>query len=196
MALVNHPCFWIEPTDRQQRYFRRYSDEKPEQPCAGEHGYHNISVRIEDGPAVFYEAPDGRVYHSAPPISDYMSDSRWPMHCACGYVFTAEDHVQVNGRMIYRADDGREMTIEDAPPGALFDATHWAPLSWRGSDGMSLAIKLPPGGAYDIWQIDGPSSDGGHWQRVGSRPPDIMVTPSILTNNYHGFLTAGVLIQV
>ena len=196
MTLVNHACFWIAPTDRQQRFLRRYSEDKPDQPCAGEHGYHNAVVRIEDGPAIFVPGKEGRTYHGSPSLVEYMRDPRWPWACACGYVFTEVDHARVHASTIYRADDGREMTIEEAPPGALWDATHWTPPSWHGQDGLSLAVKLPPGGAYDVWMIDGPSSDGGHWQRVGTRPPDISVTPSILTNKYHGFLTSGVLVQV
>lgn len=71
-------------------------------------------------------------------------------------------------------------------------AVWWIPKgdSWTGPDGLCLSVCLPDG---THWMIDGPSSsDGPGWERSGT-PPLITARPSILTRQYHGWLTDGVL---
>lgn len=199
--LVNHKCFWLTLTNRQHRSLRRFTfgDKKS---CPNNSNGHDASVSIEDGPDITYES-DGHTYHSGPSLNDFRNDPRWPMKCtSCDYFFERDDEWQANGDTIHLTQTGLgEMTIGEAPAGAMWDASGWAPHRWRGSDGKCLAVKLPPGGPHDIWMIDGPASKKANepdtfWARVGSTLPDISVTPSILTNKYHGFLTNGVLIQV
>lgn len=180
------PCFMIEPTDRCRRWLRRYVHTGEGRDCAG--GYHQAMTAIDDGPEL--RAAEG--YRRTEPSEWPRDDPRWPVQCACGYRFTAVDAWQLFCRSIYRrADTDEEMTIEDAPAGAMWDA-FWMGEPWRGQDGRSLCVKLPPGGQADYWHIDGPSRDGGHWTRTGT-PPLITARPSILTPKYHGWLTDGVL---
>lgn len=106
-----------------------------------------------------------------------------------------------------RVDTGEEMTLADAPPGAIVRAD-WA-LWCRSQDaGLPLIIKLPDG---DLWYVDGPASNCGRpddpyqerhhcWVRHGE-PPNITVDKngstcaagagSIASSHYHGFLTNG-----
>lgn len=194
-------CFMIEPTSMSHRWLRRYS--RNDGPCPENTGhYHNALTRIEDGvchlvrdmrPEVggaSWHADDDETQHDTWP----HDDARWPIHCACGYAFLPEDHWQVFWHPVFRrVDNGATMTLYDCPPGAMWDAAMWGP--WGvGSDGRSLHVALPPNGGYDSWCIDGPSINNGAfgpgWHRTGE-PPNITVTPSILTPRYHGWLRGG-----
>jgi hypothetical protein len=62
-------------------------------------------------------------------------------------------------------------------------------LYWDEShDPAHLVAVLP---SCELWDIDGPSSNGPGWSRSGE-PPAVTVSPSILTPRYHGFLRNGV----
>lgn len=176
----------------------------------GPYSYHQAAVRIEDGPASKTE--DG--HFGSPNPSEYDGDQRWPMKCAgCSYFFGPADHWQVLTRVIYRAEDGREMTLEDAEPGAMWDA-FWLP--WKGHDGRALNVQLPNG---RTWQIDSQASnctrrgeDHDCWCRHGE-PPNLTVDKnpepgrstceagagSIASgegeNHWHGFLRNGELVD-
>jgi hypothetical protein len=64
---------------------------------------------------------------------------------------------------------------------------------YTGPDGLALAVALPNDAGQ--WWIDGPSSQGGNWQRTGT-PPKITVTPSVhVPGKYHGWLRDGVLVD-
>lgn len=202
MARV-HTCFWLEPTDRQKRYLRRFTFSSNVE-CPNQVGGHESSVRIDDGLQIYVHPDDEplRTYFGAPPVSDFAGDPRWPRQCdACGYIFQDSDEWQVNGDQLFMSTCGLgEMTNKEAPAGAMWDCTSWTSDRWRGPDGRCLAVKLPPGGPHDWWMIDGPASKKGDeppsfWTRVGSTLPDISVTPSILSNKYHGFLTNGQLLE-
>jgi len=133
-------------------------------------------------------------------------DPRWPWHCPCGYKFTPEDEWQVFTNLIYkRKDTGELMTLQESPPGAMWDADWMHDLiEYYGSDhrgerlddGMILVVKTPAG----EWLIDGPSSDkpSKRWTRSGV-PPLITVQGSIgigSPQKYHGMLIEGVLRDV
>lgn len=192
-------CVLLEPTDRVQRALRRYRAEHREeapydllaasQCAASGAGYHNATVRIEDGPLIWH--PDHRSY-ATDPMHWPHDDPRWPTHCACGYQFADEDEWQLAYHTLYRLPGGRETTLRDAPAGAMWDAFWLAgikPYLDRSPDGRVLVCMLPDGRE---WIIDDAASNGPGWTRTGT-PPLVTATPSILTPDYHGFLTGGVL---
>lgn len=123
------------------------------------------------------------------PVADWShTDPLWPPRCegrGCDYAFTAADQWQVFQGHLFRTATGDLVTTRHAPPGAMW----WN--DWRGTGDPDLFVMLPDGSE---WNIDGPSSGGGGWQRAGV-PPAITVTPSILTPRYHAFLTGGVLVR-
>lgn len=133
-------------------------------------------------------------------------DPRWPWQCRCGYKFTPDDIWQVFTNLIYKRKDTDElMTLQEAPPGAMWDADWMHDLNeYYGSDhrgdrlgdGLVLVVKTPGG----EWIIDGPSSDkpAKRWSRSGT-PPHITVQGSIgigSPQRYHGMLIEGVLRDV
>lgn len=198
-------CFWLEPTDRQQLYLRRYNENLP---CSGSMSYHDAMVPIEQSREVMSEdrrhwVDDGRT------AKDFAGDPRWPKRCTCGYEFTETDERQLFSSHIYhRADTGEEMTLRDAPEGAMWDA--WWLHDWAemcGPDGRSIICKVP---VNHEWQIDGPCSNCTRknephkcWVRHGD-PPNLTVDKngdtcsagagSILTPQWHGFLRNGELV--
>lgn len=182
-------CFLLEPTMRSRVSLRRYSSSGDMKVCQGV-GYHNAKTPIGERAVVFSVKHAGCIElidRSEPP----RADPRWPTRCeACGYEFVESDAWQLFSDLVYvRRDTGAEMTLHDAPPGAMWDATWWPD---RGPDGRTLCVRLPPGRPYDDWMIDGPSNNGGGWTRTGVAPR-ITARPSILTKDYHGFLTDGFL---
>jgi hypothetical protein len=185
-------CFFLVDTGRARISLRRYhSSSDAEQKCvASGLSYHNANNYIEDRPVIYAEEQHGKqdCYHGSQEHDG--NDPRWPTHCACGYAFTGDDPKQVfQDTILRRTDTGEEMTWNEAPPGAMRDCC-WIRGEWSGPDGMSITVKCPD--ATD-WLIDGPSYHDGKqnhphpWTRTGT-PPDISVTPSILTPTYHGFL--------
>jgi hypothetical protein len=190
-------CFMLLPTDCYEIGLRRFTFSTPDAalPCAARYGIHNAYVQI------------GREHYSEQPtIGDFgyaHDDPRWPRTCdACGTPFFEDDPWQVVYHQFYRrGDNGALVTLEHAPPGAMWDADYLLP-SYAGPDGRSLVLRTPGGD----WLIDrSPSGQKGvgGWQRTGE-PPKVTARPSIQITNppgpasgglpsYHGFLTAGVL---
>ncbi|HEX4620123.1 MAG TPA: hypothetical protein VH208_01025 [Myxococcaceae bacterium] len=179
-------CFLIEPAGSVRWGLRRHSESGSPSPCPrspGKWGYHGAVALVGEEPAILDEG--GHILNGARDIPP-ADDPRWPTRCACGYVFRPEDPLQKWVEGLYRrADTGQVITLREAPPGAMWDA-HWLP---RAADGRSLCVRLPGG---QEWWIDGPASNGAGWTRTGE-PPVLTVTPSILTDRYHGWLRAGVL---
>ncbi len=203
-------CFVLRDLPFERLWLRRYADG----PCPsmpGEYSYHHAMVIWRE------RAPAEKKIH---PLHGYPTiqtlgvppaheDARWPTRCACGFEFPAEAEHQLFPRQIWATDDNREMTLEDAPVGAMWNCWWFAdrreykgPGSFVGPDGLSLNVKTPGGD----WLIDGPSysEDGermtGGWARSGT-PPEITVTPSIRClggkgkpDKYHGWLRGGVLV--
>jgi hypothetical protein len=180
-------CFMIEPIGRAKRALRVYVNfDLPEhqRKCPTDpHGYHQLFTWIEDGDVQL--TPEGYIAHVDWP----KDDPRWPKHCPCGYQFRPEDNHQFWQQPIYRAVDGRECTLRDAPPGAMWYAD-WFHL--KGPDGRTLTVQTPAG----EWCIDGYATGGGRpWTRTGT-PPLVTVTPSInFVGRYHGWLKDGVLTE-
>lgn len=137
--------FWLEPTDEHRLWLRRYRSGST---CALPDGYHDARVLIGDSPSVeLIQPPD--------------DDARWPTHCACGYAFQPDDERQrFSGQLHRGAPDGQLYTLQDAPPGAMWDAA-WRRLGggsdpWTGPDGISLVVKLPNG---SDWMVDSEASN-------------------------------------
>lgn len=179
-------CFWIEPADQADTWLRRFTDGPkvcPKRPYG-----HDASACIEriDYPLCLNQNGEGRA-----PTSNERRDARWPTVCkACGvYRFEDSDHWQVRIKRLYRrADTGVLVRLDEAPPGAMYDAD-WYPPSFRphSPDGRSLVVVTPAG----PWAIDGRASNGAFpWRRTGT-PPDVTVTPSIDQGSYHGWLRNG-----
>jgi hypothetical protein len=200
-------CFWLEPTDRVRRYLRRHAGRDARLPdgrqcTANKDGEHEAWAQIEDTEAVWSE-PDGTVgtpksVKTGDP-AEFIGDRRWPTSCECGYRFREDDERQVITALIYRrTDSGEEMTLREAPPGALWDAwwLHGArtgTAEYGGPDGRVIMVKTPAG----PWVVDGPPADRPEqkWTRTGE-PPRITVRPSIRIGSpvrYCAFLTNGIL---
>ena len=153
--------------------------------------YHNASVVLGIQP--YTEDNGGRG------ADDFdHSDPRWPTRCPCGYEFQDSDHWQHNlSRMHERSDNGPATTLGNAPPGAMWWAD-WMPESYRGPDGHTLCVRVI---ANRDWLPDAKDKSGKAWTRTGT-PPNVTAKPSIGMYGpdgkgyaYHGFLTAGVLIE-
>ena len=176
-------CFWLEDVRASRYRLRRYAGDLK---CPLPTGYHNASSAVI---AETPEDPEKDYSGTRPPVVEH-GDPRWPKACACGYTFVIEDTWQIFSDAVYkRADTGEMITHEEAPPGAMWDASWWPE---KGPDGICLMVKLPDGCE---WMVDGPSSNSKTpWERAG-KPPLVTARPSILTPGYHGFLTDGVLVS-
>jgi hypothetical protein len=141
------------PTGRQRVWLRRYHSSADEKnPCALQ-GYHHAMTLI--GEAAEQKDEQGCICSISPEV--YNDDPRWPAQCECGYEFKIlGDEWQVFTRALFRREDtGEEMTTEDAPAGAIWNAWWYGKFA-RGEDGLSLVCKLP--GGHD-WLIDGVASN-------------------------------------
>lgn len=204
--MVDAKCFVIERTGRSRYVLRRYhssSDGK----CPGPMGYHNahseVIAETEDDPT--------KDYLCSNPPEVAKDDPRWQQKCdACDFRFTDADPKQVFGDPVYRRlDTGEILMLEDAPPGALWRATWYenrgsVQCHWTGDDGQSWMCRLPDG--HD-WFIDGkcsnctrPNEPHHCWVRKGVAPNFTVGKDgdtcaagagSIMTPNWHGFLTNG-----
>lgn len=184
---MSWPAIFLAPTRRASLSLRRLNHE----PCAVKpYGMSCHDARTFIGTVEIIGSPEHWEIDVAEPAH---TDPRWPKECQCGYRFTDEDYWQLNNHILYtRSDNGEELTLKETTVGMMWNA-HWLKGTFRdfkgGPDGMFLIMKLPDGRE---WMIDGPSTNGPGWHREGT-PPNLTVTPSILSTGYHGFLTAGVL---
>ena len=193
-------CYLLTPTDDVVVSLRRFvftRDGAPKcgrkearYPGAEELTYesHDAETNISSETGTIESSLDGD--HTGRTVSH--EDPRWPVTCACSYVFQEGDSWQENRTRLYkRSDNGALTTIGNAPVGALYDSGTFKDVDGyqRNGDGMSLVCKTPAG----EWLMDGPASNGPGWQRTGT-PPDINVTPSIGIGNpmrMHGWLRNG-----
>lgn len=121
----------------------------------------------------------------------------------------ASDDGHITAPIYRRAETGEEMTLKDAPAGAIVRAD-WASWCRSQDDGLPIIVKLPDG---DLWYVDGPAGNCGMpddpaqerhhcWVRHGAAP-DLTVDKSgptcsagagsIASTHYHGFLRGGYL---
>lgn len=203
------PCFFLEPTGRLSVSLRRYRSPKghDELVCpVSRGGYHNASRFFQEEPE---ERDDkGAVVNGLQPVLP-RDDPRWPRVCPCGYEFQEEDEWQrFTSRVYRRTDTGEEMTLEKAPPGAMWYAD-WFDDVFVPQGKHVLVVKTPGG----EWVVDSQASNCGlpedrqqkqhHcWIRHGDPP---LVTAdkdgktcsagagSIQCGDYHGFLRHGFL---
>lgn len=213
----NVKVFWLEPTDRERRWLRRFSfGSKHECP---NNTYGCEATMVELGEFDILYTKEGYIKGSDRDVPH--SDPRWPKTCKhCSRAFDDKDEWQVHSKQLYvRPDTGERYTLRDAPVGACWDAwwvhhgeDHEAKqgCGWSiGPDGRCLVVKCPDG--YD-WHVDSRCSnctlpdDNVHhcWVRTG-RPEDGTLhvdkngntcaagAGSIVTPNWHGFLHHGVL---
>lgn len=194
--------FFIEPTDKERRWLRRYS--------LGVHPDKHYCQAMR---------PLGD-FDKSRPWDDYKREE-WPTACdSCSHPFKDTDEFQKFDRTLYtRKDTGEMMTLQDAPPGACWNAHWYVDHEYNrgkmgsgyntGPDGRCLVVKLPDG--HD-WIIDSRCSNctkpdnNEHfcWVRHG-RPEDGTLhvdkkgdtcsagAGSIATPNWHGFLHNGYL---
>lgn len=209
--------FWLEPTDREKRWLRRYTSSL-EHKCEKTGSYCNAMADFGEG-KIKYTA-DGCIA-GQDELKPPKDDPRWPTYCdACGHVFSEKDAHQLFTDQIYvRPDTGQHMSLREAPPGACWDAWWIAERhkdrspgcgSMMGDDGRCLIVRCPDG--HD-WMIDArcrnctlPQDNLHHcWVRHG-KPEDGTLHVdkagntcsagggSILTGNWHGFLHGGYLV--
>lgn len=120
-------------------------------------------------------------------------DYRWPTKCAeCGRDFLDSDHWRlVHDRLFLWENEGVEITLDEAQPGAMWDARSYVSKSfYPGPDGMFLYVRLPNG---NDWFIDGPSKESKDrtihaWSRTGN-VPNVSVTPGVISTNNKGLVT-------
>lgn len=212
--------FWIEPTDRERQWLRRFNYGK-DHPCTK--STYGCDAMFDFGEADILYTAEGYIDATSRRPKPPRDDPRWPKACAgCGRPFGEKDEFQLHGKQIYvRPDTGERFTLRDAPVGACWDAW-WVHHRNRheekpapgvgasiGDDGLSLVVRCPDG--HD-WMIDSrasnctlPKDDTHHcWVRHG-KPEDGTLhvdksghscaagAGSIQTPKWHGFLHNGFL---
>lgn len=194
-----------------QVYLRRYqrSDTNQECPFPGNDGYHHAMTLIGEEPVERNE----RGYITNGQKTLPPDDVHWPQACACRhYTFKLEDAWQRFTKEVYRrVDTGEEMTLRDAPPGAMWYAW-WYDDSWHVQGPHALVVRLPDKSDFivdaDANNCNWPGGDREQahhhcWPYRGT-PPDIDVSKdygstctagasSIMTAHWHGFLRNGYL---
>ncbi|TGT72893.1 hypothetical protein EN802_13520 [bacterium M00.F.Ca.ET.159.01.1.1] len=215
--MTDHKITWLEPTDREHQWLRRYTSSDKHK-CGATGSFCNAMFDL--GEADILYTTDGYIDGVREDRKPPDSDPRWPTACsACGRLFGAEDPFQLFSRQIYVCEaTGACTTLEKAPVGSCWDA--WWISERRkegptgcaymvGPDHRSLTVKLP--GNHD-WLIDSRAKnctmpdDNEHfcWVRHG-RPEDGTLhvdknghtcaagAGSIAVPGFHGFLHHGVL---
>lgn len=206
-------CFMIRRDQRQNRYLRRLTHRQhkvcPASP-EGQYG-HDAWNPLDCVDDPLWHVSDGEERAQVAREADEKgnmsklrklvcgdiwphNDDRWPEVCElCGeYVFQPSDEWQLHLKDLYRPVDDELLEevgvfeLPEAPPGAMWDAWWGQP---KGPDDRALRVRLPDGSE---WQIDTPATNGAPWRREGE-PPDVTVSPSIDTGDYHGYLIEGVL---
>lgn len=186
-------CFMLEDLRRARYVLRRYA---ADQKCPLPWGYHDAkSDVIAETP----EDPE-KPYTGTNPPAVANDNPLWPKACACGYTFLEADARQVFAYGVYRrVDNGEVMTWEDAPAGAIRDASWWPD---KGQDGHAWAVKLPDGSE---WMTESGASncvcrttpqppEHRCWSRSGVAPI-LTVSPSLGMPRWHGWLRDGKLVQ-
>ncbi len=203
-------CFLLEPTERVRVKLRRYASSEKAGPCPdypGKYSYHTISVPYQEEPVE--RDTKGYITNGVGPTLPH-DDARWPKECACGYTFREEDEWQHFSEQVYRrADTSEELTLRDAPAGAMWHAP-WLDTMYVPQGEHNLMVKTPGG----EWAVDSQANNCTMkddykqelhhcWVRTGT-PPDVTAgklggatcsagAGSIQCGSYHGFLRSGYL---
>ncbi len=203
-------CFLLESTERVQVNLRRYTRNNTPDCCPaspGKYSYHTASTLIGEEPVE--RDKDGYIQNGVKPVESH-DDPRWPSGCACGYQFQESDEWQRFTEVIYRrTDTSEEMTIHEAPPGAMWYAW-WYDHFCTPQGAHALVVKTPGG----EWIIDSQASNCAmpedrkqehhHCWVLHGTPPDVTIDNSqgktcgagpgsIQCGSYHGFLRVGYL---
>lgn len=203
--------FWVEPLRRARLTLRRYAYESIKGGCK-EHVYHDAHLPLFDLPQRLQEFTEGhKVWHHDGPqnAEDVPPGYAFPTHCSCGYEFQPDDEKQVFSESLYQSVDGTVYTVNEFPPGAMWDA-EWYGDHARGSDGIHLMVRLPN---RSDWCVDSRCSnctmpdDKTHacWVRHGNPKTDPVTVDknghtcqagagSIIAGGWHGFLREGYLV--
>jgi hypothetical protein len=167
---------------------------------------------------MFIECSTCNVTVTLPSPTGEWGDAPWPERCgACDapHDYDADDGSWRSLRThnwYRRADTGEALRLQDAPPGAIWNAEWMMRSGTTTADGRYLVCRLPDG--HD-WAIDSRASNCGRpedadhdcWCRHGD-PPDLTVDKnpepgrstctagagSIATPGWHGFLRNGHLV--
>lgn len=197
--------FWLEPTaDRVKVSLRRFSYSADAKCVKREWGCDSEGAIAPDAPQSDW--PNFTGDHSQVVAHD---DPRWPTTCElCGRLFLEEDQWQIRVLTLYQAADGRRFTLQEAPPGAMWNAVWMRSPGFQGPDGRCLVVRLPNG--HD-WLVDSQSSNCTRpgephqcWVRHGNpetgnvhvdKDGDTCAAGagSIQSGSYHGFLHHGAL---
>ena len=147
--------FWIEPTDLERCWLRRYRSSGEGSPGCPIHTYHNVKVFLKDRPVTDFSIGASEDYDR--PSNDSV---QWPKLCDCGYAFQDKDPKQLFHLTLYKgAPDGKLYTLQDVQPGAMWHADWLAGKcggAFDGPDGLSLHVKLPNG---HEWCVDQEASN-------------------------------------
>lgn len=176
-------CFMLKPTNRALLYLRKFQGCAVGS-CLEGSSYHDARVCIGE-----MQPAEEAVIRAA--TAEEREDKRWPTVCSkCHRPFGDSATHQRFVQRLYSRDDGSVMVLDEAPPGAMWDAD-WYGDHRVGPDGLHLVVRLPDG---NEWFIDGPATNGPGWTRTGVAPK-LTVTPSIATPTYHGWLRDGKLVS-
>jgi hypothetical protein len=143
-------CFYIEKTDKIQKYFRRYKSSDDDRCDLSGIGCHNATIPFEieiNVDPVIKNVTEGE-----------KKDERFPKECICGYKFTEEDTYQIFKDNIYvNIETGEEKPLREWEkiPGAIWNAD-WYTDFWKGPDGKCLIVVLPN---QKTWVIDSVASN-------------------------------------
>lgn len=189
--------FVLEPTTLFRVELRRFTYENSRRCPSGAAG-HSANTIIHDINSPFADAAFTMEYSGNSADDFPHEDTRWPETCeACGYEFTEEDEWQHSTTRFYRAPTGDLCTLRfgEGLPGGVYEVpwlkgacSEFYRRDWAGKR-APLMVVCPD---KHHWFIDGDASNGAGWEVTGD-PPNLTARPSILTSNYHGWLTDGVL---
>lgn len=215
-------CFVLENTGRSSLKLRRYTGSRWDEalrksvydkPCPLADGcYHNAEIRVDDGEQLKDDLTASSREVRPGDGNPYDGDPRWPAHCACGYAFTDDDTYQLFSESLWRREDtGEEMTLRDAPAGAMW-LSPWYDIFHKPQLAHCLVVKLPNGidwvvdsqatnctipddhkqERHHCWVIEGelPNITAGK-----SGPTCSAGAGSIQAGNYHGYLEKGYLTE-
>lgn len=168
------PCFLIHPTNRVAERLIKIGPSG----CWRRSGGRHLATAL-----IAHCTKTARVLAPVPRCQVKRTDPRWPVKCACGYRFGADDASQHGLERMYTGK-GTTAPLRRFPPGAMVAVEAGHALTFRsnpGPDGCHLFVKLPGG---LLWEVCG--------HRHGT-PPWVTGASEIQVKGYTGWLTEGTL---